>query len=170
MNALKSADCSDERGVEQIAPIDGDSSLSSRTVPGCSRGACDDCSEILHGLNNVLASMLLNAQVMEWKLPSYSRSKRYLHEIERNAQRGGELVKRLLGRLEASSPTALSDGRTSSSAHSLAGDEGAMATDDPGYCDPCGGAAARRSSPVGSCFSVASKKSASHDSVISVLA
>jgi len=131
MNALKGADCSDERGVEQIAPIDGDSSLSSRTVPGCSRGACDDCSEILHGLNNVLASMLLNAQVMEWKLPSYSRSKRYLHEIERNAQRGGELVKRLLGRLEASSPTALSDGRTSSSAHSLAGDEGVMATDDP---------------------------------------
>jgi hypothetical protein len=34
--------------------------------------------------------------VLEWKLPSYSRLKRNLHEIERNAQRGGELVKRLL--------------------------------------------------------------------------
>ena len=76
-----------------------------QTEPGviacCSSVACDDCSEILHGLNNALASMLLNAQVMEWKLPSYSRSKRYLHEIERNAQRGGELVKRLLARLES---------------------------------------------------------------------
>src|SRR5271157_1623361 len=132
MNALKSADCSDERGVEQIAPIDGDSSLSSRTVPGCSRGACDDCSEILHGLNNVLASMLLNAQVMEWKLPSYSRSKRYLHEIERNAQRGGELVKRLLGRLEVSCPKAFSGGRPSRETHTLAGGEGVMMTNDPG--------------------------------------
>lgn len=55
-----------------------------------------ECAELLHGLNNVLVSILLNAQVMEWKLPSYSRLKRNLHAIERNAQRGGELVKRLL--------------------------------------------------------------------------
>jgi hypothetical protein len=55
-----------------------------------------ECAELLHGLNNALVSTLLNAQVMEWKLPSYSRLKRNLHAIERNAQRGGELVKRLL--------------------------------------------------------------------------
>ena len=62
------------------------------------RPGANECGELLHGLNNALASVLLNAQVMAWKLPSYSRSKRYLHEIERNAQRGGELVKRLLER------------------------------------------------------------------------
>ncbi|MGA9567478.1 MAG: hypothetical protein WBS19_18270 [Candidatus Korobacteraceae bacterium] len=55
-----------------------------------------ECAELLHGLNNVLVSTLLNAQVMEWKLPSYSRLRRNLHAIERNAQRGGELVKQLL--------------------------------------------------------------------------
>lgn len=58
------------------------------------------CTDLLHDLNNVLFSILLNAQVLEWKLPSYSRLKRNLHEIERNAQRGGELVKRLLKHLE----------------------------------------------------------------------
>ena len=60
-------------------------------------------AELLHELNNVLVSMLLSAQVMEWKLPSYSRLKRNLHEMERNAQRGGELVKRLLQRMSAGS-------------------------------------------------------------------
>lgn len=64
------------------------------------RGNGSEFAEILHGLNNALVSMLLNAQVIELKLPSYSRMKRNLHEIERNAQRGGELVKRLLSRLE----------------------------------------------------------------------
>lgn len=62
----------------------------------------EEWAELLHGLNNVLVAVLLSAQVMEWKLPSYSRLKRHLHEIERNAQRGGELVKRLLNRIDAS--------------------------------------------------------------------
>jgi hypothetical protein len=62
----------------------------------------EESAELLHELNNVFVGMLLNAQVMEWKLPSYSRLKRNLHEIERNAQRGGELVKRLLKRLSGS--------------------------------------------------------------------
>src|SRR5271169_5744713 len=99
---------------------------------GCARTTEGDCAELLHGLDNVLASVLLNAQVMEWKLPSYSRSKRYLHEIERNAQRGGELVKCLLGRLEDSCPKALNDGRPGSEIHPMAADKGAMATDDQG--------------------------------------
>jgi hypothetical protein len=63
-----------------------------------------DSAELLHELNNVFVSLLLNAQVMEWKLPSYSRLKRNLHEMQRNAQRGGEIAKRLLNRLEAMSP------------------------------------------------------------------
>ena len=67
---------------------------------------------MLHGLNNALASVLLNAQVMAWKLPSYSRSKRYLHEIERNAQRGGELVKRLLERSHDGCPPEPGEGQS----------------------------------------------------------
>jgi hypothetical protein len=61
----------------------------------------EESAELLHELNNVFVSVLLNTQVMEWKLPSYSRLKRNLHEVQRNAQRGGELAKRLLNRLEA---------------------------------------------------------------------
>ena len=56
----------------------------------------------LHDLNNVFVSILLNAQVIEWKLPSYSRIRRNVHEVERSAQRGGLLVKRILQQLEAS--------------------------------------------------------------------
>jgi hypothetical protein len=117
MNGLQIADCEMDVGVEQL-PLDrGHSSVSGRSLVRNS-GGCGDCTEILHGLNNALASMLLNAQVMEWKLPSHSRSKRYVHEIERNAQRGGELVKQLLARLESICPAAVSgrrDGEDTSS-------------------------------------------------------
>ena len=98
--------------VEPTTLVEGNNEFGIFKNAGLSKGACDDCAEILHGLNNVLASMLLNAQVMEWKLPSYSRSRRYLHEIERNAQRGGELVKRLLERLDAEGRITAHDGRT----------------------------------------------------------
>ena len=57
--------------------------------------AGQDLPKILHGLNNSLVSILLNAQIIEWKLPSYSRLKRNVHEIERSAQRAAVLVKRL---------------------------------------------------------------------------
>jgi len=60
----------------------------------------DQCRDILHGLNNALVSILLNAQVIGWKLPSYSRLKRSVHEVERSAQRGGLLVQRLRNWLE----------------------------------------------------------------------
>lgn len=56
---------------------------------------CEELSDIVHGLNNALVSILLNAQVIEWRLPSYSRLKRNIHEVERSAQRGAALVKRL---------------------------------------------------------------------------
>lgn len=55
-----------------------------------------ECGRLLHDLNNALVAILLNAQVIEWKLPSYSRIKRNVHEVERSAQRGGVLVRRLL--------------------------------------------------------------------------
>jgi hypothetical protein len=60
---------------------------------------CSDCEEILHDLANVVTGVLMNAQVLEWKLPPYSHLKRSVRELERNAQRGGELLKRLQRRL-----------------------------------------------------------------------
>ena len=103
MKAFENAAYHDEVESEQVTSSSIPCKLRHGPHASGSSVVCDECSEILHGLNNVLASMLLNAQVMEWKLPSYSRSKRYLHEIERSAQRGGELVKRLLVRLPDSS-------------------------------------------------------------------
>ena len=47
----------------------------------------------------MLVTILLNTQVIEWKLPSYSRVKRNLHEVERSAQHGALLVDRLRGTL-----------------------------------------------------------------------
>ena len=60
---------------------------------------CCDCEELLHELSNVITGVLMNAQVLEWKLPPYSHLKRSVREVERNAQRGGELLKRLMRRL-----------------------------------------------------------------------
>jgi len=66
-----------------------------------------ETAAVLHSLNNALVSILLNAQVIEFRLPSYSRLKRNLHEIERSAQRAGMLVKRLLRRRGGNSPSSL---------------------------------------------------------------
>ena len=64
-----------------------------------SRASCDECADLMHELANTATAVLMNIQVLGWKLPPYSRLKRPLREIERNAQRGGELVKRLLSRV-----------------------------------------------------------------------
>jgi hypothetical protein len=119
MNALQGTEWGNKVVVEPIISKDGNPDLRVLSGATSSNIGREGWAEILHGLNNVLASMLLNAQVMEWKLPSYSRSRRYLHEIERIAQRGGELVKRLLGQLEAECPIASWEGRTSDEARSL---------------------------------------------------
>lgn len=58
-----------------------------------------DCADLLHELANTTTAVLMNAQVLGWKLPPYSHLKRPLREIERNAQRGSELMKCLLRRL-----------------------------------------------------------------------
>jgi hypothetical protein len=123
MNASQSADWGNETGMRHAATFDGDRDPSGVTAVSAGQTGGDGCAEILHGLNNVLASMLLNAQVLEWKLPSYSRSRRYLHEIERNAQRGGELVKRLLEQLEKSCSNGLSSSRRGAEVPGLTGAE-----------------------------------------------
>jgi hypothetical protein len=121
MEPFQCVDSSSKSGLKltKIDSTDGGADASGRTGTVCSRLTCADCAEILHGLNNVLASMLLNAQVMEWKMPSYSRGKRYLHEIERSAQRGGELLKRLLERLETGKLATLGAGSTHVEASAL---------------------------------------------------
>jgi hypothetical protein len=63
--------------------------------------ATEYCIELLHDLSSTFAAVLINAQVLDGKIPSYSRSKRYVHEIERSVQRGGALLQRLLDRLPA---------------------------------------------------------------------
>lgn len=53
------------------------------------------CAELVHELSNLITGVLLNAQVLEWKLPPHSHLKRPVHELTRNAQRSSELLKRL---------------------------------------------------------------------------
>jgi hypothetical protein len=62
---------------------------------------CNDCVEVLHELANLMTGVMVNAQVLGWKLPPYSHLKRPVREVERNAQRGGELLKRLMLRCTA---------------------------------------------------------------------
>lgn len=54
---------------------------------------------LLGQLRQALSGTLTNAQVMQWKLDPYSRIRRYVREIERNAQRGAEVLKQLEERL-----------------------------------------------------------------------
>ena len=124
MKSIKSAHCGKQITAGHSGSTGQAKEYGGLDDRGCSKGAGDECAEILHGLNNVLASMLLNAQVMEWKLPSYSRSRRYLHEIERNAQRGGELVKRLLARLDSGRRAGVSHCRPGAEIPSLAEEDG----------------------------------------------
>lgn len=96
-----------------------------------------ESAELLHELNNVFVSMLLNAQVMEWKLPSYSRLKRNLHEVQRNAQRGGELTKRLLDRLETMSRRDAGAGVRGTGTSDSVVAECAVADQEPGSAIRC---------------------------------
>ena len=60
---------------------------------------CGDCAEVLHELSNVITAVLMHSHVLQWKLPPYSHLKRLVRDIERNAQRGNTLLKRLMRRL-----------------------------------------------------------------------
>ena len=74
-----------------------DSSREDREVaaPRFQHAGCG-CTDTMHELANCLTAVLINAQVLEWKLPPYSRLKRPVREIELHAQRSGALLKRLL--------------------------------------------------------------------------
>lgn len=84
----------------------GDHEKSGDRVP-CSSPAGPVFADTLHELANAVTVLLVNTQVLEWKLPPYSRSKRPVREIERHAQRGGALLKRLLHQFEATKDTDL---------------------------------------------------------------
>jgi hypothetical protein len=64
-------------------------------TPRSSQLRCNHCADLVHQLSNTMTAVLMNAQLLEWKLPPYSRLKRPVLEVERNAQRGAELLKRL---------------------------------------------------------------------------
>ncbi len=90
---------------EQVQRLDSSLTEAESHALGNTEPLCDgdrqECSRLLHDLNTVLGGMLVNAQVMQWKLPTYSHCKRYLREIERSAQRGGSLLNQLMRRLGA---------------------------------------------------------------------
>ena len=76
----------------------------------CSSRAFDvEFTDLLHQLANTTTGVLINAQVLGLKLPPYSHLRRPLREIERNAQRGGELMKSLLRRLPPESTDRTND-------------------------------------------------------------
>ncbi len=87
--------------VSRVASLRQSSGEGAQLNPHPSPLASEYSVELLQELNNSFAAVVMNAQVLDGKLPSYSRSKRYIHEIERSAQRGGALIKRLLDRFPA---------------------------------------------------------------------
>lgn len=109
--------------ANQLEPLAmaGDEETSQMSSAGQGREECDagnprssrafngDCADLVHELANTTTAVLMNAQVLGWKLPPYSHLKRPLREIERNAQRGGELMKRLLSRLAPAKDTHTKD-------------------------------------------------------------
>ena len=82
----KSSSCGDSEGQVDLHLED---------TPCPSHFCCGECSEVLHELSNVMTSVLTNSQLLGWKLPPYSHLKRWVRELERGAQRSGELLKRL---------------------------------------------------------------------------
>ena len=86
-------------GSEAMGPGNGDNEESAVPAPRPSH-AGRAFTDTLHELANAVTAVVVNAQVLEWKLPPYSRLKRPAREIERHAQRGGALLKRLLHQLE----------------------------------------------------------------------
>src|SRR5271157_5338748 len=73
------------------------------TEPQWPHAGCG-CADTLHALANCLTAVLINTQVLEWKLPPYSRLKRPVREIELHARRSEALLKRLLREFETQLP------------------------------------------------------------------
>ena len=91
-------------GSEAMAPVKVEEGEAG--APRSSR-AGPVSADTLHELANAVTAVLINAQVLEWKLPPYSRLKRPVREIERHAQRGSALLKRLLHKFEATQEAGL---------------------------------------------------------------
>lgn len=87
------------RQYETVVSSCGDSEGDVKEKACPSRLPCIHCADVLHELSNVMTGVLANAQLLGWRLPPYSHLKRPVREVERNAQRGGELLKRLMRRL-----------------------------------------------------------------------
>ena len=85
---------------EAMASSSGEGGEHDAKTPCSSHAGCSACADIVHELANAMTAVLINAQVLEWKLPPYSRMKRPVREIERHAQRSGALLKRLLRHFE----------------------------------------------------------------------
>lgn len=106
---------------------------------------CSDCEILLHELSNVITGVLMNAQVLQWKLPPYSHLKRSVREVERNAQRGSELLKRLmrpLAHVAPESSAAVPGELVSTLPAGVPGEPGrernrGWPADLTGWCDPC---------------------------------
>jgi len=85
---------------ETMASSSGEGGERDAKAPCSSHAGCSGCADVVHELANAMTAVLINAQVLEWKLPPYSRMKRPVREIERHAQRGGALLKSLLRHFE----------------------------------------------------------------------
>ena len=81
---------------EAMASSSGEGGERDAKAPCSSHAGCSGCADTVHELANAMTAVLINAQVLEWNLPPYSRMKRPVREIERHAQRGGALLKSLL--------------------------------------------------------------------------
>jgi len=71
-----------------------------------------EAAGLLHQLSNSIAGILLNAQLLEWKLPPYSHLKRAVREIERNAQRAAELLRRFAAHFGGKNASEVNEGST----------------------------------------------------------
>ncbi len=86
--------------IAAITPASGETEQRSAGTDPSSSANRNRCADTLHELANTITAVLMNAQVMEWRLPPYSRLKRPVREIERQAQRSSALLQRLLGQFE----------------------------------------------------------------------
>ncbi len=101
-SGLHSGEASDERVTSSCGDSEGRVSETASPSPR----PADDCSQLVHELSNLMSGVLLNAQMLEWKLPPYSHLKRPIREVARNAQRAAELMKRLQRRWSEGEPQA----------------------------------------------------------------
>lgn len=83
--------------VQAEASACGDVEGHGKKIP-CPSSSMAVCGGLLHDLSNLVGAVLLNANLLGWKLPPYSHLKRPVKEIERNTQRASELLRRLKGR------------------------------------------------------------------------